>query len=178
MIAAANGAGLEDSIRITPPVDEASGWLVVEKDRSIPVHFDKAVVDPSGSEVMEVSRFGDWPFLAQVTSLGIAAHMGLLFGLANQLLLAALAIGLLCVIVWGYRMWWQRRPTGTKLAVGTAPQPGAWRQIHPVALIGAVAVTAAVGWFMPVLGVTLVVFLIVDAVVQRVRRRTDTQTPA
>nr|WP_269329818.1 PepSY domain-containing protein [Kineosporia babensis] len=171
VIAAANGAGLNDAVRLTPPAAEGEGWLVVEKDRSIPVHFDKAVVDPSTSEVVSVSRFADWPFLAQVTSIGIAAHMGLLFGLANQLLLAGLAVGLLCVIVWGYRMWWQRRPTGKRFALGSAPKPGAWRAVPPVQLLFAAAIAAAVGWFMPVLGVTLIAFLVVDAAVGLARNQ-------
>ena len=54
--------------------------------------------------------------------------MGILFGLVNQILLAALALGLLCVIVWGYRMWWQRRPTRAdrRAIAGTAARPR-WR---------------------------------------------------
>jgi plastocyanin domain-containing protein len=45
----------------------------------------------------------------------------------NQILLAALALGLLCVIVWGYRMWWQRRPTRAdrRALAGTPPRPAA-----------------------------------------------------
>jgi len=37
--------------------------------------------------------------------------MGTLFGIFNQIALALLAIGLIFIILWGYRMWWQRRPT-------------------------------------------------------------------
>ncbi|MEK8104717.1 PepSY-associated TM helix domain-containing protein [Micromonospora sp. M12] len=60
---------------------------------------------------------------------------GVLFGPINQILLAALALGLLCVIVWGYRMWWQRRPTRTdrRAPVGTVPERGrgGWRPLGP-----------------------------------------------
>jgi hypothetical protein len=42
----------------------------------------------------------DWPLIAKFTQWGIYAHMGNLFGLANQILLAALALGLICVIIW------------------------------------------------------------------------------
>ena len=77
--------------------------------------------------------------------------MGYLFGLANQLLLAALAVGLLCVIVWGYRMWWQRRPTRAdrRAPVGTPPDRGTWRHLHPVLLVAGVVVIAAIGWALP-----------------------------
>jgi uncharacterized iron-regulated membrane protein len=53
----------------------------------------------------------NWPLLSQPSSLGVFAHMGYLFGPVNQALLAGLALGLICAIVWGYRMWWRRRPT-------------------------------------------------------------------
>ena len=49
--------------------------------------------------------------MAKLTKIGVLSRMGLLFGLPNQLALAAMAIGLLTMIFWGYRMWWQRRPT-------------------------------------------------------------------
>ena len=59
---------------------------------------------------MAVSQFADWPILAKVTQWAIALHMGLLFGWANQLVLALVGIGLIVMIVYGYRMWWSRRP--------------------------------------------------------------------
>ncbi len=45
-----------------------------------------------------------------LTRWGIDAHMGILFGLPNQLLLAAFGLGLCLMIVLGYRMWWSLRP--------------------------------------------------------------------
>ena len=82
-------------------------------DNTWPVGLDRLAVDPATSTVVARSDFADWPLLAKLSKLGVQAHMGVLFGMVNQILLAALAIGLLCVIVWGYRMWWQRRPTRT-----------------------------------------------------------------
>ena len=38
-------------------------------------------------------------------------------------------------------------------------------------LVGGIAVTALVGWFVPMLGISLVVFLLVDAALGAVRRR-------
>ncbi|TGY97398.1 PepSY domain-containing protein, partial [Streptomyces rhizosphaericola] len=55
--------------------------------------------------------------------------------------------------------------------VGRAPEPGAWRRLPlPVLVLGVPAVVA-LGWALPVLGVTLAGFLVVDAVVGAVRRR-------
>ena len=80
-------------------------------DNVWPVHKDRAAIDPTTGTLVSRSDFADWPLLAKLSNLGINAHMAVLFGVANQILLAALALGLLCVIFWGYRMWWQRRPT-------------------------------------------------------------------
>ena len=66
---------------------------------------------PTPATIVETVAWADFPPLAKLTTIGISAHMGLLFGLPNQLLLAGLAIGLLCVLFWGYRMAWLRRPT-------------------------------------------------------------------
>jgi len=88
-------------------------------------------------------------------------HMGILFGLANQLLLIAFGIALCVLIVWGYRMWWMRRPAQSVVnPVQTLCQSG-------LALSGwGRAVTAIVsvllGLAMPVMGVSLALFVLVD----------------
>jgi uncharacterized iron-regulated membrane protein len=111
--------------------------------------------------------------LAKLSKLGVLAHMGLLFGVANQLVLAALAIGLLCVIFWGYRMWWQRRPTRADRTrpVGVAPARAAWQRLPSWAIAVGVPLVLAVGYAMPVLGVSLLVFLAIDLVVGAVQKR-------
>jgi uncharacterized iron-regulated membrane protein len=111
--------------------------------------------------------------LAQLSKLGVQAHMGYLFGLVNQLLLAALGIGLLCVIVWGYRMWWQRRPTRVDrhAIVGIPPARGGWMRLPAVAIAIGVPVVFAIGWALPMLGLSLVAFLAADLIVGAVRRR-------
>ncbi len=48
--------------------------------------------------------------MAKLTRWGVDAHMGVLFGLPNQLLLALFGFGLCAMIVLGYRMWWMRSP--------------------------------------------------------------------
>ncbi|MFI6270039.1 PepSY-associated TM helix domain-containing protein [Micromonospora zamorensis] len=112
------------------------------------------------SEVTARSDFADWPLLAKLSGLGTQAHMGLIFGLVNQILLAALALGLLCVIVWGYRMWWQRRPTRTdrRALAGTPPARGGVRGLPLWALLVGVPVTVAIGWALPLFGLTLLAF--------------------
>jgi uncharacterized iron-regulated membrane protein len=125
--------------------------------------------------------FADWPLPAQLSKLGIYAHMGILFGLPNQLLLAALALGLLTVLFWGYRMWWQRRPTRTGRArpVGTAPARAAWQQLPTWAIVIGVPLVVALGYALPLFGLSLVGFLAIDLVIGALQgRRAAAVAPA
>ncbi|MFC6021955.1 PepSY-associated TM helix domain-containing protein [Plantactinospora solaniradicis] len=174
----AGAAGITGPIEVTVPAAAGQGWLVAENDRSWPVRLDRIVVDPDAG-VVDRSDFADWPLLSQLSKLGVQAHMGYLFGLVNQILLAALAVGLLCVIVWGYRMWWQRRPlrADRRAPVGVPPARGGWRLLRrPLLLAGALS-TVAVGVALPVLGVTLLGFLAVDLIVTAMRGRGGGPTP-
>ncbi|MGI5212828.1 PepSY-associated TM helix domain-containing protein [Plantactinospora sp. CA-290183] len=168
----AGAAGVTGPVELGVPTGAGQGWLVTQVDNTWPVRLDRVVVDPA-TGVVARSDFADWPLLAQVSKLGIQAHMGYLFGLVNQLLLAALAVGLLCVLVWGYRMWWQRRPTRSdrRAPVGAPPARGAWRLLRwPLLTVGAL-LTVAVGVALPVFGVTLLGFLAVDLAVGLAARR-------
>src|SRR5262249_48955520 len=127
------------------------------------------------------NRWADWPLLAKLSTLGVLAHMGLLFGLANQLLLAALALGLICVMVWGYRMWWQRRPTRAdrqQRPFGRPPTRGTCRPLPRPALILGVLATAAAGWAVPWFGLPLLAFLLTDLTVGRLYRHGARRRPA
>ncbi|MFE0186623.1 PepSY-associated TM helix domain-containing protein [Streptomyces sp. NPDC058989] len=171
-LAVARDAGLGGKVEVTPPADGAAAWTVAQKDNEWPVHYDQVAVDTEKGEVTSRSRWADYPLLAKLSKLGVQGHMGVLFGIANQIVLALVALGLAAVTIWGYRMWWQRRPTrdDRRAVLGKAPARGAWRGLPlPVLVLGAPAVVA-LGWAMPVLGVTLAGFLVLDVVAGLVRR--------
>ncbi|MGX7672532.1 PepSY-associated TM helix domain-containing protein [Plantactinospora sp. DSM 117369] len=169
----AREAGVDGKVIVSPPAGPGTAWVVAQDDPSWPYGWDRVAVDPATGSIVARSDFADWPLLAQLSKLGVAFHMGFLFGIVNQILLAALAVGLLCVIVWGYRMWWQRRPTRAdrRAPLGAPPGRGAWRQAHPLAVIVVLAIAVAVGWALPMLGVTLGAFLVIDLVLGVVQRR-------
>ncbi|MEV7996646.1 PepSY-associated TM helix domain-containing protein [Streptomyces sp. NPDC086077] len=171
-LAVARDAGLGGRVEVTPPADTRSAWTVAQDDPRWPVHYDQVAVDPVTGAVTAENRWADHPVLAKLSKLGVQGHMGLLFGVANQILLALIALGLVFVILWGYRMWWQRRPTRSSRTVplGKAPARGAWRQLPLTVLLPCAAAVAAVGWALPVLGITLLGFLVVDTAVGLVRR--------
>jgi uncharacterized iron-regulated membrane protein len=116
-------------------------------------------LDPYTGAVTETVLWRDFPVLAKLTRTGVLAHMGLLFGLFNQLALVATALGLLCMLFWGYRMWWQRRPTRGAFRLTPPVRRGTMRSLAQPASFAVVLLTVAVGWMLPVLGVSLLIFV-------------------
>jgi uncharacterized iron-regulated membrane protein len=164
VLAVAREHGLSDPVEITPATKPGRAWVITQTKRSWPEKHDSLAIDPATGTVVDQIRFADWPLAAKLARWGVDAHMGLLFGLASQLALAALALGLISMVVWGYRMWWLRRPARPAPAPVPTDPPGGTRRpgFGAIALVGAVAI--AVGIFLPVFGVSLLLFLLVDAV--------------
>ncbi|GAA3441650.1 PepSY-associated TM helix domain-containing protein [Planomonospora venezuelensis] len=163
---AAAGAGLSGPLEIAWPAEPGAAFTVKEMDREWPQRNDQVAVDAASGQVVGELRFDDFPLVAKLIRWGIDGHMGVLFGLANQILLMALALGLIFMIVWGYRMWWQRRPTR---GFAAPYERGGLRAVPLPVLLPVGAATVAVGVFVPLLGVSLLAFLAVDAVLGRVR---------
>ncbi|KWX66761.1 PepSY domain-containing protein [Mycobacterium sp. NAZ190054] len=170
---AAAGAGVRLPVEITVPADHGQGVTVSEIDKPYRWTTNAAVVDPGTLTVTaEIDYWRDYSLVAKLADWGIRAHMGFLFGLLNQLLLLGIAVTLLTVIVRGYRMWWQRRPTrGSAWAAGRPPVRGGLRRLPRPALCALIPAAAVVGWFLPVLGLSLAVFVVIDVVVGAVKTR-------
>ncbi|QFZ73080.1 PepSY domain-containing protein [Streptomyces fagopyri] len=174
ILRAARSEGLGDPVEIVPPADAASAYVVRQIQRSWPEKQDAVAVDPATGEVTDVLRFADHPVLAKLTRWGIDAHTGVLFGLANQIALMALALCLILLIVWGYRMWWQR---GRASAFGRPVPRGAWQQVPPTVLVPLMAAVAVLGYFVPLLGIPLVAFVAVDVLLGEIAHRRGRGTP-
>ncbi|WP_372499519.1 PepSY-associated TM helix domain-containing protein [Streptomyces lichenis] len=177
-VEAARAAGVDGgSLAVTLPA-EGQAYVVKQTDTAFPVQLDSVAVDPADGRITDRLRFSDFPLLAKLTRYGIDAHMGVLFGLPNQLALAALMAALVLLIVWGYRMWWQRGPVkGRSSGPGRPARRGAWRRVPATLLLPLAAVAALTGWFVPMLGLSLLAFLVVDAAVGAVTARRDRPGP-
>ncbi|PRY44719.1 PepSY-associated TM helix domain-containing protein [Umezawaea tangerina] len=169
----ARGAGLDGPLEITTPAEPGTAWSAAQVDNTWPIRLDKVAVDPAGSTITARSDWSDRPFLAKLSSLGIQAHMGVLFGVANQAVLFLLAASILTMIVLGYRMWWQRRPTRAdrRAPFGSAPKRGTWSRLPLWFVIPAPLVLIAIGLAIPLLGISLLAFLALDGVIGLVRSR-------
>jgi uncharacterized iron-regulated membrane protein len=163
VLTVARSAGLDGPIELAVPSAPGKAYVVKQIQSSWPSKGDSMAIDPGSGQALATLRFDDYPLAAKLTTWGISAHMGVLFGLANQLVLAAVCLTLLAMIFWGYRMWWHRRPTRDSFGLGRPFPRGAWRGVSRPVLIGLVVVAALLAWYLPVLGVSLVGFLVLDA---------------
>jgi uncharacterized iron-regulated membrane protein len=164
-VMAARGEGLGGPLRVWLPSGPGHPFLVAERTMSWPMRSDKVSVHPYTGQITEHLRRDDLPVLAKITSLGIQAHSGTLFGLANQVVLAALMIGTLVLIGWGYRMWWLRG-----MSQGAPTSRRAWRRLSRATFVVLFAGAGVLAWALPALGATLLGFFVIDLLIGALRR--------
>ncbi|PAY22905.1 peptidase [Dietzia natronolimnaea] len=172
-LAGARSAGLTDPVQLVPPTADGDPWRVQEARRSWTPGPDAVSIDPATGGVVQSIPFSGYPVAAKLTDWGIRLHMGFLFGLANQLLLAAVAAAAIVVTLRGYSLWWTRRPTRTR-GLARPPVRGAAIELlrrRPLATLVGAIVVAAIGWAVPLLGISLAAFLVLDALVGLAARR-------
>jgi len=159
---AARKAGIAaNKLEIRPAKMADRAWTVTEIDRSWPTQVDAVAVDPNTMQVLDRTRFDDFPLMAKLTRWGVDFHMGILFGMLNQLLLVAFGIALCVLIAWGYRMWWMRRPAQSVTdPVHTLCQ--SWLALSGWGRCVTLVVSILLGLALPVMGVSLALFILVD----------------
>ena len=150
-------------LEIRPPRSLNQAWTVTEIDRRWPTQVDAVAINSETMQVIDKIHFSQFPLMAKLTRWGVDFHMGVLFGLANQLLLVGFGIALCVMIVLGYRQWWLRRPKAASTnPVETLTQ--AWLMLPAMGRLGVVMITVALGIAMPVSGISVVLFLLVDII--------------
>lgn len=152
-------------VEIRPPAEPGTAWTVREIKSSFPTEGDSVAINGITMQVVDRIDFADLPLAAKLASWGINVHMGVMFGLVNQIVLFLVAIGIAAMVVLGYLMWWRRRPArDTSRLMGRPP-----RRALPSAPwwgIGAVGVVAVlIGLWLPLVGWTLLGFVILDALI-------------
>ncbi|MBC3186923.1 PepSY domain-containing protein [Corynebacterium sp. zg-331] len=170
-IAAARQAGLTGLLTATAPAEpEAPNtWSVAESTAQPWVfRYDAVAVDAATGAVVDTVPFASWPLPAKLTEWLIRAHMGILFGLLNQLVLVGLALALLASVVLGYIMWWRR---GKGSSFGRLPAPRSWENVSRPALICFLFLVVIYGVIAPYFGLSMLAFLGVDAAWRAFRRR-------
>ncbi len=156
---------LEPPVRLYLPNESQPRWRVRAETQNRP-KVRELELDPFTGELAHEKPFSEKTALDKAIHIGIAAHEGQLFGLANQLLGLFTALGLVTLCVSAIVMWWRRRPGGT-LGV-PAPHvaefkvgPALWTAIVAVALM------------LPVLGLSLVLLWLLGVAARLLRPRTE-----
>ena len=163
-------------VEIKPPSEPGTAWTVREIKSSFPTEGDSLAVDGTTMQVVDRIDFADFSLPAKLASWGINLHMGVMFGLANQIVLFLIAIALAAMVVLGYVMWWKRRParSGGRL-VGTPPRR-ALRGAPWWGVVAAAAGAVLVGIWLPLVGWTLLGFLALDTVIGVIASRRKQRT--
>ena len=163
VVKTAREAGISaGKIEVRPSTRADKAWTVSEIDRRWPTQVDSVSVDPRNYALLDKVEFAQFGLLAKLTRWGVDAHMGVLFGLPNQLILAVLALGLCVMIVMGYRLWWLRRP-----AAGQGPHPAEtllyhWRRLSISARFALLVGVTALALSLPLMGISLLLMLGID----------------
>jgi uncharacterized iron-regulated membrane protein len=150
-------------VEIRPPAAADQAWVVQEIQRSFPTEVDSVAVDGATLQVTDRVDFADFNLAAKLTRWGIDTHMGTMFGLANQLVLIITALGLAAMVSWGYPMWWKRRPARGTARMGKPAPAGALANAPWWGVAAVVAGSLVVGLFFPLVGISLLGFIVVDA---------------
>ena len=139
-------ARLSGTVTVTPPERGDRPYVVSS-------HVDKVAVDPYAGAVTAVVGWADYSPMAKARVIATAFHHGHLFGWLNRVVLAAVALGTLALVTLGYRMWWARREH----------PPPVWRYLSRRQLVAVCAGAGVVAWLLPVFGVTLLAFVVLDS---------------
>lgn len=116
------------------------------------VHLDRY----SGAVLADIG-YQDYGVLGRATEWGISLHTGRQFGLLNQLVMLVGCLAIIALAVSAWVMWWKRRPRGMLAA---PPRRDGDRVAR-----GAVAVAVVLGLLYPLLGASMLVAGLIDALV-------------
>ncbi len=169
-LSAAREAGLSAArLQLTPPSRPQQAWRVAEIDRQWPTQVDQVALHPQSMAVTDESDFDTFPLAAKLTRWGIDLHMGVLFGLVNQVALALIAAGLVTLMGWGYAMAWRRLRAASGQRFPTLSEP--WLLLPLKAKLGVLFIAVLLGITLPVLGVSLALFIVIDALRWYMKKR-------
>ena len=125
------------------------------------VSLQKTVhVDQYSGESLAVYGYDDYSTMAQVVANGIAIHEGRRFGPVNMILTTLFCLAVLFMCVSAPLMWWRRRGNATGIVAPRARLPifGNWILLIAV---------AALGIFLPLFGLSVLVILAFDQLIVR-----------
>jgi uncharacterized iron-regulated membrane protein len=153
VVALAASLGVTDGYNIVLPAS-STGVYTVSYFPDDPKDERTLYIDQYSGAILKDIRYGDYGAVSKAVSYGTSLHMGRYFGVANQILCAAISLGLAAMTVTGCVMWWKRRPQrslGAPSRERAAPPMRGWKT--GLALLGIV---------FPLMGATLLAVWLAD----------------
>ncbi|CAE6719064.1 hypothetical protein R70006_01601 [Paraburkholderia domus] len=153
VVALVASLGVSSGYDIVLPAS-ASGVYTVSYFPADPKDERTLYIDQYSGAVLKDIRYGDYGAVSKAVSYGTSLHMGRYFGPANQILCAAISLGLAGMAATGCVMWWKRRPQrslGAPSRERAAPPMRGWKT--GLVLLGIV---------FPLMGATLLAVWLAD----------------
>lgn len=143
-------------VEIMPAMHTGGTWTI-KSDAQNRILRDVIQADPKTGAIVSRQNFGQRRLFDRMVGVGVAAHEGQLFGLVNQLLGLATALGLILLSISALVLWWRRRAVG----VLGAPAPTA----RPRFGFAVAAVVVSLAVYLPEMAVSLVLLLLLEKLV-------------
>lgn len=167
-VAAARAEGAPEPYFVTYPEDETGvfsvygyQWANNGNPAESDVTLQKTVhVDQYSGEALAVYSYDDLSLLSKTVANGIAIHEGRRFGPVNMTLTTLFCLAVIFMCVSAPIMWWTRRGTASGLAAPRARLPIFANWILLLSVV-------ALGIFLPLFGLSLLVILALDHLVIR-----------
>ena len=158
MIANVAPLNLAYPVLISPPVAPGQPWTAKAdpQNRTLGVNL---ALDPSTGRIIKRENFDQRQWIDRAVEIGVAAHEGQLFGLANQLLGLFTGLGVVTLSVSSLVLWWRRRPEKV-LGAPAALQ----RKPHRTTFL---LIVVALAVYLPLLGISLIAVRLIEAFVLR-----------
>ena len=157
----ASREGLRHPMTVALPASDDGVFSVIGYAFDAPSDERTVHVDRFGGEVVSTYGFDDYPALAKVVSQGLGVHEGRSLGLWSFWGSALLCVMIIFSCVTGPLMWWRRRPSRSRSMA--APRGRMPLRSSPPLVVGLVAL----GLFLPLFGLSVLVVLALDQLVVR-----------
>jgi uncharacterized iron-regulated membrane protein len=153
MIANVSPLNLAYPVLISPPAPPNHLWVAASDSQNRTLRH-KVFLDPATGAISGRQNFNQQIWVDRWIGIGVAAHEGQLFGMANKLLGLFTTSGLIAISISALVLWLRRRPKGV---LGAPANVLRFRTTLPLILL-----IVVLGLYLPAFGLSLLFVLITE----------------
>ncbi|WP_144511888.1 PepSY domain-containing protein [Bacillus sp. FJAT-22090] len=131
--------------------------LDVSPYEEVTIYFDQY----SGKLISQVG-YEDYGILGKWFTWGIPLHEGHLFGWPNKIINLVVCLAFLTIIIWGYKMWLDRKVKGQLSAPPKIPMGKSF--------VGFIILLVILGIIMPLFGLSLIVIALIELIINLLQK--------